>query len=105
MARSPTPLLLHELQNPPDLTRQLIALRALKNEIIGHELQKRTWVSHGIITILSKILCSRRSHHGKRASKDVGDGSKTSHGRITISDEDACCLQAAVLVGIIARGT
>jgi hypothetical protein len=75
----------------------------LGKELIGHELRKRTGINHGIIPILSRILSSRRSRSGKRATREShGNGFQDVRG--VPSDDDASCLQAAVILGILAHG-
>jgi armadillo repeat-containing protein 8 len=103
MTQSSLPLIFDELQHPASSATQLAALKALKNELIGHELRKRAWVNYGIIPILSRILSSRRSLSGKRATREL-HGNGFQDGRGALSDDDASCLQAAVIVGILAHG-
>jgi hypothetical protein len=103
MTQSSLPLVFEELHHPANSATQLAALKALKNELIGHELRKRAWINYGIIPILSRILSSRRSHSGKRATREsYGNGFQDV--RSTLSDDDASCLQAAVILGILAHG-
>jgi hypothetical protein len=104
MTQSPLPPLFEELQHPANSATQLTALKALKNELIGHELRKRAWINYGIIPILSRILSSRRGVSGKRATRELY-GNGLQEGRSTLSDEDASCLQAIVILGILAHGT
>ena len=103
MTQSSLPLLLEELHHPANSAAQLAALKALKNELIGHELRKRAWIKYGIIPILSRILSYKRSHSGKRATREL-HGNGFQDGRGTLSHDDASCLQAAVIVGILAHG-
>jgi hypothetical protein len=103
MTQYSLPPIFEELQHPANSATQLSALKVLKNELIGHELRKRTWINHGIIPILSRILSSRRSHSGKRATREShGNGFQDIRG--VLSDDDASCLQAAVILGILAHG-
>lgn len=103
MTQYSLPPIFEELQHPANSATQLSALKVLKNELIGHELRKRTWINHGIIPILSRILSSRRSHSGKRATRESHvNGFQDVRG--VLSDDDASCLQAAVILGILAHG-
>ena len=95
--------LFDELHHPANTATQLAALHTLKNELIGHELRKKAWINYGIIPILSRILSARRSHSGKRVTREAL-GTKAQDGRSALSDDDASCLQAAVIVGILAHG-
>lgn len=103
MTQSSLPPLFDELQHPTNSATQLAALKALKNELIGHELRKSAWINYGIIPILSRILSSRRGHTGKRATRELlGYGFQGR--RNTLSDEDASCVEAVVILGILAHG-
>ena len=104
MTQSPVPRLFEELQHPASSATQLTALKALKNELVGHELRKREWINYGIIPILSRILSSRRGVSGKRATREL-HGNGLREGRGALSDDDASCLQAIVILGILAHGT
>ena len=102
MTQSPLPLF-DELHHPTSTATQLAALKALKNELVGHEPRKKIWVNYGIIPILSRILSARRNHSGKRATRET-IASGFQDGRNALSEDDASCLQAAVIVGILANG-
>jgi hypothetical protein len=103
MTQSSLPPVFEELRHPANSATQLAALKALKNQLIGHELRKRTWINYGIIPVLSRILSSKRSHSGKRATRD-SHGNGFQDGRSPLSDDDASCLQAVVILGILAHG-
>jgi armadillo repeat-containing protein 8 len=104
MTQSSLPPVFEELHHPANSATQLAALKVLKNELIGHELRKRAWINYGIIPILSRTLSSRRSHNGKRATR-VSHGNGFQDGPSMLSDDDASCLQAVVVLGILAHGT
>src|SRR4051794_29954177 len=104
MTRSVNPSLLLELQNPPNSAAQLAALRTLKNELIGHELKKRTWIGYGIIPVLLNILSSKRAQNGKRANRDASGNGSIHHGRAAVSNGDSSSLQATIIVGTLAQG-
>ena len=103
MTQSSLPPIFDRLQHPTNTATQLAALISLKNELIGHELRKRAWINNGIIPILSRILSSRRSQSGKRATRET-NGSGFRDGRTTLPDDDCLCLQATLIVGILAHG-
>ncbi|KAL8912202.1 MAG: hypothetical protein Q9171_002764 [Xanthocarpia ochracea] len=103
MALATTPPILSELRSSTSSANQIAALRALKNEIIGHEEKKRIWVGLGVLAPLARILntpkangkrresnCNRSTHHGK-----------TAFGR---TDEEEARLQAIIVVGSLASG-
>ncbi|KAF9893566.1 hypothetical protein FE257_010878 [Aspergillus nanangensis] len=101
MTRASTPPILLQLQTAESLSTQATALRSLKNETIGHDQRKETWVRNGIIPILSKVLVSRQptpqSSGLNGATKDIEDPG--SHG-----DADEACLQAIIILGSLAQG-
>ncbi len=104
MTRTPLPLILQELQNPASSATQLAALKTLKNELIGHEQRKKTWIDFGILSILAGILSSRRNQQGKRANRELHGHGGGHNGRFALSDDNASCLQATVIVGSLAQG-
>ncbi|KAL8791198.1 MAG: hypothetical protein Q9213_000155 [Squamulea squamosa] len=103
MAFPTTPPILSELRSSTSSTNQIAALRALKNEIIGHEQKKRTWVNLGVLAPLARILNTpraigkRRESNGNRSAQH----GKTAFGR---SDEEEARLQAIIIVGSLASG-
>lgn len=101
MTRASTPPILQQFQTAESLSSQIAALRALKNETIGHDQRKESWIRWGIIPILSKILASRQPS-GKGAAEAELNGSRTSGSR---SEEEEACLQAIIVVGSLAQGT
>lgn len=104
MTRSSTPPILVELQNPSSYATQIAALKALKNEVVGHDQKKEAWIGYGILPLLSRILFSRRGGNGKRISRDVNGDNKLSEKRQLRTEEDDACLQAVIIVGSLAYG-
>jgi armadillo repeat-containing protein 8 len=105
MTRSTPPPLLAELQNASSAAGKTQILRLVKDEIIGHDLRKRAWIAAGIIPALSNILSNPRRNLGKRSSRDF-NGSGSLRGRKSFtSDDDASCVQATVIIGVLAQGT
>jgi armadillo repeat-containing protein 8 len=104
MTRSTPPPLLAELQNSSSAASQADTLKLIKNEIIGHDLRKRSWIAFGIVpTLVNIILISRRSA-SKRSSREInGPGKSRQHRSFTV-DDDAACIQAAVIAGVLAQG-
>jgi armadillo repeat-containing protein 8 len=104
MTRSTPPPLLAELQNSPSESSQADTLKLIKNEIIGHDLRKRSWIAFGIVPTLVNILSNLRQSAGKRNGKETnGLGRSRQHRSFTL-DDDAACTQAAVIAGVLAQG-
>lgn len=103
MTRSSPPPLLAELQSAPNAASQAQTLKLIKNEIIGHDLRKRTWVAHGLVPNLHNILSTSRRRSGKRSSREMNGGGKSQNRRSFTADDDASCIQAAVMVGVLAQ--
>lgn len=72
---------------------RLAALKALKNELIGHEEKKKLWVRAGVLRPLADVL---NAHKGP-------DGN-TSRRHQPRSEQEEARLQAIVVVGSIAQG-
>ncbi len=103
MALPTTPPILSELRSSTSSINQVAALRALKNEIIGHEQKKRDWVGLGVLAPLARILNTPRANGKRRES----NGNRSAHhgkpafGR---TDEEEARLQAIIVVGSLASG-
>ncbi|KAI4256582.1 MAG: hypothetical protein L6R42_006128, partial [Xanthoria sp. 1 TBL-2021] len=103
MALPTTPPILSELRSSTSSINQIAALRALKNEIIGHEQKKRDWVGLGVLAPLARILNTPRANGKRRES----NGNRSAHngkpafGR---TDEEEARLQAVIVVGSLASG-
>ena len=103
MTRPSTPPILSELRSPSSPATQVAALKALKNEIIGHEQKKEMWIGLGVIAPIARILTSHRCS-GKRRYREVnGNTDHFDHGRSRTDDEEAR-LQAIIIVGSLAHG-
>lgn len=106
--RAATPPILSQLQSSESVSGQVSSLRALKNELIGHDQRKEAYVTGGIFPILAQVLALRRP--GKAAAADSNrspSSQATSHqglGETQASDETAC-LQAILIAGSLAQGT
>ncbi|KAL2837870.1 armadillo repeat protein [Aspergillus pseudodeflectus] len=99
MTRSVTPPIL-QLQNAESLSSQAAALRALKNETIGHDQRKEALVRLGILPMLAHFLASRslNGSPGRKGSSKHRDlpGSR--------AEADDAHLQAIILLGSLAQG-
>ncbi|KAL8642183.1 MAG: hypothetical protein Q9228_001113 [Teloschistes exilis] len=100
----PTPLpILSELRSSTSATCQVAALRALKNEIIGNDQKKRTWIGRGVLSPLVPII-NPVNGNGKRRDQNVprtGDHVTTA---LEQSDEEEARVQAIIVVGSLAHG-
>ena len=103
MTRPSTPPILSELRSPSSLASQVAALRALKNDIIGHEQKKEMWVGLGIVTPIARILNTYRSG-GKRKHKEVTGNTEDLSHQAGRNDEEEARLQAVIIVGSLAHG-
>lgn len=104
MTRPSTPPILSELRSASSPASQVAALRALKNEIIGHEQKKEMWVGLGVLAPIARILNTHKGN-GKRRHRDVVNNSTNqSKQRGGRSDEEEARLQAIIIVGSLAHG-
>ena len=74
---------------------RLAALKALKNELIGHEEKKKLWVRSGVLKPLADVLNAHKVPDG--------DGT-TSRRHQPRSEQEEARLQAIIVVGSIAQG-
>lgn len=98
MTRESMPAILLQLQSAESISSQVTTLRKLKNETIGHDQRKETWVRWGLVPILAQVLASWR---GRNVATSELNGAANSKPR---SDEDEPCLQAIIIVGSLAQG-
>ena len=103
MTRPSTPPILSELRSPSSPASQVVALRALKNEIIGHEQKKEMWIGLGVVTPIARILNTHRSG-GKRKHRDVTGSVDPFNRNASRTDEEEARLQAIIIVGSLAHG-
>lgn len=85
------------------MSGQLAALRALKNELIGAEQRKKSWIGLGIVPTLSNILQPRRRNTGKQIDQGASEGPRTYCASDVLEDAQ-CRLQAVDIIGSIAQG-
>ncbi|OGE51459.1 hypothetical protein PENARI_c013G05643 [Penicillium arizonense] len=99
MTRAAAPPILEQLQSAESVSAQITALRALKNELIGHDQRKEALVAEGIIPALSQVLTSRWPATNQNETALPQDRSTQK------SPEDCeACLQATLVVGSLAQG-
>lgn len=103
MTRPSTPPILTELRSPSSPASQVAALRALKNEIIGHEQKKEMWVGLGVVTPIVRILNASKGS-GKRKGREINGAVKYREKKVPRTDEEEARLQAIIIVGSLAQG-
>lgn len=81
----------------------MAALRALKNELIGHEQKKELWIGLGVLAPIARILNTHKGN-GKRRHRELHGSQGQSKQRGGRSDEDEARLQAIITVGTLAHG-
>ncbi|KAJ5169025.1 uncharacterized protein N7482_004619 [Penicillium canariense] len=102
MTRAATAPLLLQLQSSDSVSSQVASLRTLKNELIGHDQRKETYITAGIIPALGQVLSARRPGRDTAAESNRAGLSQVSlyHN----SDDSEACLQAILIVGSLAQG-
>ncbi len=103
MTRPSTPPILAELRSPSSPASQVAALRALKDEIIGHEQKKDMWIGLGVLAPLKRILNTHKGS-GRRKHRDDNVDSSQTRRKGSRTDEEEARLQAIIIVGSLAYG-
>ena len=103
MTRPSTPPILSELRSPSSPASQVAALRALKNEIIGHEQKKEMWIGLGVVPPIARILNTHKGN-GKRRHREANGGARHTDRKAGRTDEEEARLQAIIIVGSLAYG-
>lgn len=103
MTRPSTPPILSELRSPSSPASQVAALRALKNEIIGHEQKKEMWIGLGVVPPIARVLNTHKGS-GKRRHREAPAGLRYPDRRAGRTDEEEARLQAIIIVGSLAYG-
>ena len=103
MTRPSTPPILAELRSSSSPASQVAALRALKNEIIGHGQKKEMWIELGVLAPIKRILNGHKGS-GKRKHRDGNDDAKQIKRKGSRTDEEEARLQAIIIVGSLAHG-
>lgn len=96
----PSPSLLAQIRAAQTLPEQIASLKALKNDIIGHQQKKEIWVGLGLIVPVVRIL-----NANKPSTKKNGKGPRgSSYATQSLSLEEQVRLQAISIVGSLAHG-
>jgi armadillo repeat-containing protein 8 len=102
MRQVSTAPVLAELNNPSTLEAQAQALRALKNEVIGHQQRKELWIRHGVVAPLARILNKQRSSTPRW--QDAPSQPLTGGGSEPRSTDEDILVQAIIIIGSLAQG-
>lgn len=106
MAHSPLQDAAASLRNPANVEAQIVALRCLKNETIGHVEKKIELFALGIADILTQtIRTSTKAKGKKRPAPEKADGMTAQSVAHHWSDEDEVRYQAIILVDVLLHGT
>lgn len=99
MARHPGSPILVQLRTATTHAEQIAALKALKNDIVGHVQRKESWIGHGVLEPVVRVLIPPTS-----AAKLNGKDARFQLASRPLSDDDAVKLQALQLVTSFANG-
>ncbi|KAK7427555.1 hypothetical protein QQZ08_005998 [Neonectria magnoliae] len=99
MARPQSPPILSQLRSARTLPEQATALRALKNEIVGHIQKKELWISLGVLDPIVRTLATSRS-----PSKPNGKDLRFPLTQRPLSEDESVRLQALQLIASFANG-
>ena len=103
MLRPETHPILSDLRNPASSAAQVAALKALKNEIVGHSQKKEEWIKLGVLEPLTNILNTFKGD-GKRTHRAANGSAHRSRQRERRTNEEEARYQAIVVVGSLAQG-
>ncbi len=95
MARQPWVAQIRNARNPPE---QIGALRALKNEIVGHPLKKELAVHLGVLDPVIRLTFNKIS------SRQDGKGHDHSFASRALSEDEMVRLQGLQVLAIIPLG-
>lgn len=90
--------ILAQILHPRTPAEQIIALRALKNEVIGHQQRKETWVGLGILEPIVRASTSKASRQNEKSCQE-----QTWDAGI-LREEETLRLQALSIIGSLAYG-
>lgn len=102
MARPSSPPVLAQIRNSRSPSEQIVALKALKNDIVGHQQKKEMWVGLGVVEPIVRIMISNKSQ-GKQNNKERYDGRSAPDSDV-LSEKEMVRLQALCVIGSLANG-
>lgn len=100
MARNSPPPILAQIRNPRSQTEQIAALRALKNDLIGHQQKKQMWVGLGVLEPIVRGITTSKLQ-GKQGGKERYENCIASR---PLAEEEMVRLQALYVIGSLALG-
>lgn len=98
MARPQSPPILAQLRSAATVPEQAAALRALKNDIVGHVQKKQQWISLGVLEPVVRTILP------EPLDKLNGKGPQGPLCSRPLSDKDQAKLQALQLLASFAHG-
>lgn len=87
-----------QIRNARNPTEQIAALKALKNELIGHPLKKESAVSSGVLDPIVRLVS------GRAISRHDGKSHDHSFASRPLSEEETVRLQGLHILASIALG-
>ncbi|TEA17798.1 Uncharacterized protein C8034_v012211 [Colletotrichum sidae] len=99
MARLSNPPILSQLASARSYAEQTGALRALKNDVVGHTQKKEIWAGLGVLEPVVKILNAARA-----SAKVNGKDSRPQGNPRWVNEEEAVRLQALQVLASFANG-
>ncbi|WEW61774.1 hypothetical protein PRK78_007270 [Emydomyces testavorans] len=97
------PQILSEIRDPESPSSRIAALRALKNELIGHDQKKQTWIEDGIVPVLSSVLAAPLLTGKKPVVAQTNGDGKYSIRQDGLTDTDASHCEAIIIIGSLAQ--
>ncbi|KAF6821308.1 armadillo repeat protein [Colletotrichum sojae] len=99
MARLSNPPILSHIQSARSYAEQTSALKALKNDVVGHQQKKEMWAELGALEPIVEILNASRS-----PAKVNGKDTRPQGNSMWLNDEETVRLQALQLLASFANG-
>ncbi|OBT47784.1 hypothetical protein VE00_01431 [Pseudogymnoascus sp. WSF 3629] len=98
MEASSSQPILAQILHPGSPTEHVTALRALKNDIIGHQQRKEAWVGLGILDSIVQASASTESRQDSKLGQEPARDTES------LSEEETLRLQALSILGSLAYG-
>jgi hypothetical protein len=98
MEASSSQPILAQILNPSSPAEHITALRALKNDIIGHQQRKEAWVGLGALDSIARASASQEN---RQATKSGHEPARVAD---SLSEEETLRLQALSILGSLAYG-
>lgn len=98
MAKISSMPILAQLRQPGSPEEEIHALRALKNEIIGHEQRKGMWIGLGILEPVVQASTAKASRDSQKTRQERTPDDES------LDKEEALRLEALSILGSLAYG-